>query len=449
MCRRHDQDIPDNLLPHFYRLIVTGLLSNDLKINYAIIMNLSKIFNLPLPGSFVIVPTLISTIEKLVYSLFLTNQFLPTSQSSDACHPEIVLQMAVTLLSSLICSFNKFDSANMKSDGHSTSDLIQKMKAVSNQALATSLNQGLNGSSPRSKRSEKMRFESELRSTSRTKLSELLQKSESPVTSRDSMNSSLLSVASSQFQLALSSRSETNLAELEKGSNIPKPSKAVAPVSGVNLNESGSASGSYKSVFQSSQNLNASKSEKEDNVSARNMPRFEYSEKQFKHTGSTSIVEEKIVLKNLLLSLFHEQIGKLHNNTRKETSFFDTAHQEETAGHLICAIALMAFDEIIVSAEYAEFFFTNERRPRKEIVEDCINCLLGQLTLTFVKPLNYITDALTMIAHNSKRIEYLEDQMIQGIIEKLVGALTDVTTTSTSLDSGTWRYCNMNQELKQ
>lgn len=66
MSRRHDQPIPENLLPHFYRLVIKGLLSRDLKIYYAIIMNSSNIFNLPLPGCYVLIPTFISSIEKEV-----------------------------------------------------------------------------------------------------------------------------------------------------------------------------------------------------------------------------------------------------------------------------------------------------------------------------------------------------------------------------------------------
>jgi hypothetical protein len=66
MCRRHDQPIPENLLPHFYRLIIKGLLSKDLKVYYAIIMNSSNIFNLPLPGCYVLIPTFISSIENEV-----------------------------------------------------------------------------------------------------------------------------------------------------------------------------------------------------------------------------------------------------------------------------------------------------------------------------------------------------------------------------------------------
>lgn len=70
--------------------------------------------------------------------------------------------------------------------------------------------------------------------------------------------------------------------------------------------------------------------------------------------------------------------------------------------------------------------------PSKEIVEDCINSLLGHLNTTSVKSLSYIVDALSCMAQNSKRLAYLNEQVIQGIIEKMVGALTEVTTEETS-----------------
>lgn len=66
MCRRHDQPIPEDVFPHFYRLLVKGLCSDDLKINYAIIMNSVGIFTLGLPGSYIIVPTYVAAIDKKV-----------------------------------------------------------------------------------------------------------------------------------------------------------------------------------------------------------------------------------------------------------------------------------------------------------------------------------------------------------------------------------------------
>ena len=70
MCRRHDQPIPEDLIPHFYRLLIKGLLSTDLKVNYAIIMNAGNLFNLPLAGCYIIIPTLISSIEEKVFLIF-------------------------------------------------------------------------------------------------------------------------------------------------------------------------------------------------------------------------------------------------------------------------------------------------------------------------------------------------------------------------------------------
>lgn len=64
--------------------------------------------------------------------------------------------------------------------------------------------------------------------------------------------------------------------------------------------------------------------------------------------------------------------------------------------------------------------------PTKEIVDDCINAILSNLTTNSLKVLNCCTAALTAIAQNIARLKYFDQTIIKGIIEKLVGALTEV-----------------------
>ena len=68
MCRRHDQAIPEDLLSHFYRLLVKGLNCEDNKIVVAIIMNCTELFSLDLTGSFILIPTFLRTIRRYVHS---------------------------------------------------------------------------------------------------------------------------------------------------------------------------------------------------------------------------------------------------------------------------------------------------------------------------------------------------------------------------------------------
>ena len=66
MIKRHDQSCERRLFPHFYRVILKGLGSDDTKVIYAILSNCSAIFTLNLPGSTLLISPLLRTIKKLV-----------------------------------------------------------------------------------------------------------------------------------------------------------------------------------------------------------------------------------------------------------------------------------------------------------------------------------------------------------------------------------------------
>jgi hypothetical protein len=91
----------------------------------------------------------------------------------------------------------------------------------------------------------------------------------------------------------------------------------------------------------------------DDNTVTLKLPKFVYDKNLCRQTGSTSIREEKLTLKNLVLTLFHIQISNMSvakaSSNETESDIRAEAHQEETLGHLICSISLMAIEEMIIS----------------------------------------------------------------------------------------------------
>lgn len=92
MIKRHDQSCERRLFPHFYRVILKGLGSDDTKVIYAILSNCSAIFTLNLPGSTLLISPLLRTIKKLL---------LQSPKDSNAV-PENIRQASVQIIHSLI-----------------------------------------------------------------------------------------------------------------------------------------------------------------------------------------------------------------------------------------------------------------------------------------------------------------------------------------------------------
>ncbi|KAI8622047.1 hypothetical protein BC830DRAFT_1091333 [Chytriomyces sp. MP71] len=69
MSRRHDQDLPSDALPQFYRVMLKGLETDDYKIVSSIILNSTSIFTVVLPGCHILIPSFVKAIK----FLFLTN----------------------------------------------------------------------------------------------------------------------------------------------------------------------------------------------------------------------------------------------------------------------------------------------------------------------------------------------------------------------------------------
>ncbi|KAJ3222533.1 Ral GTPase-activating protein subunit alpha-2 [Clydaea vesicula] len=145
-------------------------------------------------------------------------------------------------------------------------------------------------------------------------------------------------------------------------------------------------------------------SDLEDNSILNNLPELDYTSKLCLK-GYMTFETLKLELKDLFLAL-------LSNEEKNKLS--DDVYQE-TQGQIICSIGVMAFEEMI-----------NNQEPNKEVVDDCINSLLSHLTSPSLKIMSYTTGTLCFLAENVPKLQYMEEAIIKGIIEKIVGSLNEV-----------------------
>ncbi|RUP43204.1 hypothetical protein BC936DRAFT_137483 [Jimgerdemannia flammicorona] len=94
MCRRADQPYPEELLSHFYQTLLKGLTSMDETVVHAIVTNSTRLFGLCLPGSYILVPTVVETIGKVLL------------EDVQQTYPQDVYYSCLTILASLVCVSN-------------------------------------------------------------------------------------------------------------------------------------------------------------------------------------------------------------------------------------------------------------------------------------------------------------------------------------------------------
>ncbi|KAJ3229527.1 Ral GTPase-activating protein subunit alpha-2, partial [Chytriomyces hyalinus] len=92
MCRRHDQILPVDCLPQFYRILLKGLDSDDVRIPSSILTNAETIFTSLLPGCHILIPSFISTVKRM---------FLMGSKEAFSL-PEKVRECSIRILLSLL-----------------------------------------------------------------------------------------------------------------------------------------------------------------------------------------------------------------------------------------------------------------------------------------------------------------------------------------------------------
>ncbi|KAJ3100407.1 hypothetical protein HDU97_002239 [Phlyctochytrium planicorne] len=116
-----------------------------------------------------------------------------------------------------------------------------------------------------------------------------------------------------------------------------------------------------------------------------------------------SFIELKLQLKDTLFALLDWERDPIRHDKSPETHSM-----------ILWGIAALAFDEMLCC-----------ETPTKEIIEDCVNALLDHLTLSNLKVINAAVDGLTLLAKNRSVLTYLENSILHGVVQKLVGALTE------------------------
>ncbi|KAJ3289654.1 Ral GTPase-activating protein subunit alpha-1 [Borealophlyctis nickersoniae] len=111
----------------------------------------------------------------------------------------------------------------------------------------------------------------------------------------------------------------------------------------------------------------------------------------------------KIVVKDVLMAL----IGQERVSVRADRN-------PETLAMLVWGAAVAGLDELVVCP-----------KPVKEIVDDCINAILDHLTAGNLKVVTAAADGLTLYAQNVALLKYLDRGIMESVLAKLVGALSE------------------------
>ncbi|KAG0348001.1 Ral GTPase-activating protein subunit alpha-2 [Podila humilis] len=98
MSRRYDQDFDPNYYETFYACVITGLVVEDAMIGHSIIANSSRLFNMSLPGSHVLVPPFLNAIRFMM---------LKDNQLRDGVS-HFIRKQAIAILCSVCMLFYEF-----------------------------------------------------------------------------------------------------------------------------------------------------------------------------------------------------------------------------------------------------------------------------------------------------------------------------------------------------
>ncbi|KAJ3032249.1 Ral GTPase-activating protein subunit alpha-2, partial [Rhizophlyctis rosea] len=335
MCRRHDQPFSEELYPHFYRILIKGLLSDDLKITTAIFMNSTKLFTLCLPGSHILIPGFIKAIKR---------QFVDNYQKANQSIPEQVRQNAITVLLSLTSNGNHYHTSKLSR----SSIPPQGRHSVSQQPLPSERISTITEGEPL-ERSHSSETPSSLPSRRPT------------ISGHETADNHSPYAHSRRRSASITSGPRPSLIHTSTlGATIPS---AVPDLLGV--------------------------------------PVIDYM--QLEEPLTVPFGDLKIMVKDALLSLTWEERTPMRMDKSPETT-----------GMLVWGVGVMGFEEMVMSP-----------KPAKEVVDDCINAVMDHLTVGNVKIVCAATDALILYARNRERLTYLDNAILQGVLEKLVGALTE------------------------
>ncbi|KAJ3417071.1 Ral GTPase-activating protein subunit alpha-2 [Chytridiales sp. JEL 0842] len=132
------------------------------------------------------------------------------------------------------------------------------------------------------------------------------------------------------------------------------------------------------------------------------LPLLEFAGQIFE-TGSLKMAEIRLQLKDLLVALIEEELGpaKLEKSS-------------ETHSMLIWGISVFCYEEMLCG-----------KGRSYEIIDDCLKFLLDHLALSNFKVLNSVIDGLTLFALNAKELTVIDSVIVNAVVEKLVGAITE------------------------
>ncbi|KNC97790.1 uncharacterized protein SPPG_06786 [Spizellomyces punctatus DAOM BR117] len=393
MCRRHDQPFPEDYFSHFFRLLAKGFASDDRKVVYAILANCRKLFALGLPGSYILIQPFMKCIRNL---------FVDGGQKADAQNiPESIRQDAIVILSSLIPVSNHY--------GRQEDMQLRRMSSTSQtvptlQPSRQSSKDGMYIGSDYSGHIESSRPQSVLSRREVTpprpiSTNQLGAPPRPPTPSPAAIAAAAAAAARAANKASPSTTSPRPVllppspAALAAANRVVTSTMPVSPQFRPSVAHSPDGGGYLFPTVSSPQTQ---------------MPSPELAIPILGHMQTAdpptmSFLELKLTIKDILLALITEE----RSPSRHEKN-------PETLALLMWSISVLAFEEMIGC-----------QRPVKEVVDDCINTLLDHLTVTNLKVVHAAADALTLFAHNYKLVNYLDKPILQGVVEKIVGALTE------------------------
>ncbi|KAJ3038843.1 Ral GTPase-activating protein subunit alpha-2 [Rhizophlyctis rosea] len=346
MCRRHDQSFSPDLYSHFYRILIKGLLSDDLKVTTAIFNNSTKLFTLCLPGSHILIPSFIKAIKR---------QFVDNYQKANQAIPEAVRQNAITILLSLISIGNHYHTSK-----HNRSSMLTGGRHSVSQptALAPSRSAGVEGHA--------------------LELSDMSSETNDTDSTTPSRRPTIIGTESLTPQPLSHTHSRRRSASISGlAGHRPSISLSTRPLAAL---ASGHATGVPDIL---------------------GVPVIDYM--QVEEPLMVPFSDLKVMVKDALLAMLWEERTPMRMDKNPETPAM-----------LLWGLAAMGLEEMVRSA-----------KPMKEVVDDCINALMDHLTVGNVKIVNAATDGLIVYARNRAKLPYLDNAILQGVLEKLVGALTE------------------------
>ncbi|KAJ3147009.1 Ral GTPase-activating protein subunit alpha-1 [Geranomyces michiganensis] len=391
MCRRHDQPFPNDYYAHFYRLLVKAFAGDDAQVLTNVFANCKHLFTLGLPGSFILIEPFMRCIKRL----FLSRETTITAPRL----PEAVRQDAITILSALICIPNYFGESK------TTTAIRRTASALANQdthgGLPVSRTRNVEGLIPKASTSS---INMKPLSISTSSLNKPGPKPLGP------SPASMASSAARKSVMDLFSPNPARSPEIvvsppRSSQEIVSPPLPRSPISEKQSPRLPASKSPPRSpTLQSMPPLSVeSLARRAVTHSTPNVRSFESAESS-NPTHSLAFGDLKLTIKETLLALIQEE-------QRFREGQMGSA---ETLCMLQWGVTVLAFEEMM-----------DAQRPATDIVDDCVNTLLDHLAGDNIKVVYAAADGLSFLAQNHTLLPYLDNSVLQGVANKIIGALNE------------------------